>query len=305
MLSRSQLVFKAIDVIMYHMQNGASFQNIEKVKDVIYRPEGGLKNAGDIYYDKNRLASGKKFPVILYIHGGGFVMGDKDFRWTLCEYFAHNGYLVYDINYRLAPEIGFPDMCNDCVDAINFLETLAEEYPIDLSRVVVSGDSSGAYLATYLTALAFDDELCASIGGHPVQIKPAVLAPFCGIYDVETLLHVPVPFGIIQDTASLFLGMRIKRDMSNFKDFPFVGKLSPSAYVNKNWCPVFIAWTDSDLICIDQGPAMAEVLQKTCSQVETFHCDGLLNNHCFHLNYRTKEAKKCMAAFMRFLKKVV
>lgn len=302
MLSRSQLVFKLIDILGYPLQNGVAFPNIKKIKDVPYVPNGDSLHSGNIYYNPYRVKDGNRLPVILNIHGGGFVMGDKDYRWSLSEFYAHNGLFVYDINYGLSPKAVFPENCNDCVDALNFLIELAKEYPIDLDRVIISGDSSGAYMATYITALAFDDELRKSIGGHEIKIKPAALASFCGIYDVETLLHVPVPFGIIQDTASQLLGMKIKRDMSNLKDAPLIDKISPSQFVNENWCPVFIVWTDSDVICIDQGPAMAKVLKEKCKNVTTFSTDGLLNNHCFHLIYRTKEAKRCMAAFIRFLK---
>lgn len=302
MLSKSQIVFKAIDVVMYDMQNGAHFQNIECVKDVAYSPLGGKATTGDIYYDRNMVQEGRRFPVIVNIHGGGFVMGDKDYRWTLCEYYAHNGYFVYDINYRMPPEVVFPEICNDCVDALNFLPELAKQYPIDLDKIILTGDSSGGYLTTYTAAMAYNDELRKKVGGHKLNVTLAAIAPFCGIYDLQTLLGVWMPFGLIQDTAGMLLGIHVKRDMSNLKDYPLIDYVSPSEFINENWCPVFIAWTDSDLVCVNQGDKMAKRLQQTCKTVETFHCDGLLNNHCYHLNYRTREAKKCMAAFLRFLK---
>ena len=304
MLSRSQFVFKVIDVVMYNMQNGISFQNIECVKDVIYKPDGGIANSGNIYYDKNMAAAGRKFPVILNIHGGGFVMGDKDFRWSLSEFYAHNGYFVFNINHRLSPEAVFPENCNDCVDALNYLSVLAQDYNIDLDKVIITGDSSGAYLATYVTAMAFDDELREKIGGHEVKIKPAALASFCGIYDMDTVLHRPIPFGIMQDVATQFMGMKVKRDMSNVYDFEFFDYLSPSGFVNEKWCPVFIVWSDEDLICVGQGDVMEKILQEKCPNVGSYHCAGLMNNHCYHLTYRTKPAKKTMAAFLRFMKSI-
>lgn len=304
MLRRSQIAFKAIDVLMYHLQNGIKFQNIVRISDVPYTEKGGKANSGDIYFDKNMASSGKKFPIIVNIHGGGFVMGDKDFRWSLCEYYAHNGYFVYNINYRMAPEVSFPEICNDCIAALNFLPTLAEQYNIDLDKIIVTGDSSGGYLAGFVAATAYDDSLREATGCPELTVKLAAIAPFCGIYDVETLLNVYMPFGLIQDTAELMLGFPIKRDLSNIKEYPYYDWVSPYAFVNEKWCPVFVAWTDSDMICINQGAKMADRLRETCQTVGYYSCDGLLNNHCYHLVYRSKEAKKCMAAFMRFLKSI-
>ncbi len=303
-MTKAQLAFKAVDVLMYNQQNGMKFPNIVRVRDVAYNPEHGRKTSGDIFYDKNMAASGRKFPVILYIHGGGFVMGDKNYRWTHCEYYAHNGYFVYDINYRMAPEVVFPEICNDCVDALNYLPELAKTYNIDLDKVIVAGDSSGGYLTSYIAALCWDEELRKAVGGHEVKVKPAAIAPFCGIYDVDTLLGVWMPFGLIQDTASLLCGFKINKDMSNVRDYKYIDYISPYSFVNDKWCPVFIAWSDSDLICINQGAKMAEKIMSTCKTVGSYHCGGLLNNHCYHLNYRTDESKKCMAAFIRFMKSI-
>ena len=121
------------------------------------------------------------------------------------------------------------------------------------------------------------------------------------IYDVETLLDGTLPSGLIQDTASMLFGFHVNHGLSNLKDYKYIDYVAPSEYVNENWCPVFIAWSDSDLICVGQGAVMAEKLQKNCKVVGTYHCDGLLNNHCYHLNFHTREAKKCMAAFLRFM----
>lgn len=302
MLSKSQLVFKAVDILCYQMQNHVHFPLIEQVPNVPYSDQGGRATSGNIFYDKNRMASGVKFPIIVNIHGGGFVMGDKDYRESLCEFYAHNGYFVFDINYRMPPDVVFPVLCNDCIDALNFLPVLAKEYPIDLDKIIVTGDSSGGYLTAYVAALAYDDELRKAVGGHELQVNLAAIAPFCGIYDVQTLTSGTLPPDLIQDTASMLFGYHVDRKLNNLKDYPYIQYVAPIDYVNANWCPVFIAWAEDDLICVGQGAVMEEKLRNTCKTVESYHCGGLLNNHCYHLNFQTLEAKKCMAAFLRFLK---
>ena len=108
MMTKSQLVFKAVDILCYQMQNHVHFPLIEQVQDVAYSPEGGRATSGNLFFEKTRLASGEKLPILVNIHGGGFVMGDKDYRESLCEFYAHNGFFVFDINYRMPPEVVFP-----------------------------------------------------------------------------------------------------------------------------------------------------------------------------------------------------
>ncbi|MBQ6020904.1 MAG: alpha/beta hydrolase [Clostridia bacterium] len=301
-MNRSQFAFKLIDVFFYPLQNGVHFENIKEIRDVDYVPGGGTSRSGNIYFDKTLAAKGRKFPVIAYIHGGGFLMGDKNYRKSVCEYYAHNGYFVWDVNYRMPPEIVFPEILYDCVDGLNYLNELAKEYDIDLDKVVVTGDSSGGYLATYATAIACDDELRESLGSPEVKVKIAALAPFCGIYDVNVLLKQHMPLDMIQQVTGMLIGMHVDHDKKNIVESPWFNFLSPGAFINDKWPPAYIVWSEKDLLCAGQGPHMAELLKAHCPVVETDSAPELWNNHCYHLLWRTSAARKCMTKFLRFLK---
>ena len=301
-MNRSQLVFKAIDVFMYAPQNIVGFSKVTRIKDIPYS-RISEDNKGDLYYCKRHIEKGKKLPVILNIHGGGFVMGDKAFRKSYSSYWAHKGYFVYNINYRLSPKVYFPENLNDVVDALNFLPQLAKRFPIDLNKIVVMGDSSGGYCTSYLAALAFNDGLSKKLGVRDVKVKPALIAPFCGIYDIKTLLKNKLPFRLVDVTAQTYLGFKLKKDFSNLSGYKYLNELSPINFVNEKWCPVFITWTDSDMICIKQGDGMYEKLVEKIGKenVGYFRTDGLLNNHCFHLDMTTVESKRCLAAASEYI----
>ena len=196
----------------------------------------------------------------------------------------------------------------DLADALNYLKVLAKEYPMDLDKLVITGDSSGGYSAAYLTALAFNDDLrkkLVEISGieiAPVELKPALCAPCCGIYDVETLLKTKMPFKLIPVTAKTYTGYNISNDLSNIKNYALYDYISPINFVTKDWCKVFMIWTWSDLICIDQGRPMYNAICRKIGKknIGYYTADGIMNNHCFHLNQATEESKKALAALEKF-----
>lgn len=87
-------------------------------------------------------------PVLLYFHGGGYVIGSVDTHDTLCRCLAAaSGVAVVSVAYRLAPEWPFPTAVNDAWDSLGFLLNTPHGLPIDSGRLAIGGDSSGGTLA--------------------------------------------------------------------------------------------------------------------------------------------------------------
>lgn len=94
-------------------------------------------------------------PVILYLHGGGYVVGSLDSHDAICRRLAASGrHAVFAPTYRLAPEARFPTAVNDALDAANWLAKHALDLGLDRQRIVLAGDSVGASLATVLAISA-------------------------------------------------------------------------------------------------------------------------------------------------------
>ncbi|GLH79080.1 alpha/beta hydrolase [Bradyrhizobium sp. SSBR45G] len=97
-------------------------------------------------------------PVLLYMHGGGFVVGSLDSHQPLCRGLAcDSGAAVLSIGYRLAPEHRFPTAFEDCVDALAWIGRDGPAAGLDPRRVAVGGDSAGGTLAAALAIAARDD----------------------------------------------------------------------------------------------------------------------------------------------------
>ncbi|HTV93559.1 MAG TPA: alpha/beta hydrolase [Verrucomicrobiae bacterium] len=99
-------------------------------------------------------------PVLLFFHGGGWVIGDVPSYDHLTRYFAHQGKIaVLSVEYRLGPEHRFPVAYQDAFDALRWLQQNAAALQLDPHRIAVGGDSAGGALAATLSAFAVSEGL--------------------------------------------------------------------------------------------------------------------------------------------------
>lgn len=299
-MNKAELVFKAIDVLGHAPQNAKSFEGITCIRDISYGTENLQK--GDLYFKDGINKSDTKKPIVLYIHGGGFIKGDKKHRVTVSEYYANEDCFVFSINYRLPPEVDIFGQIDDCISALNFIKALAESYNIDLENIFITGDSSGSCQTTFLAAIKYDDELRVKLGCREVEVDIKGLMLMSGIYDVEALVKHIKLFGVIPQTAGMILNFKLKSDLSNLNEYEFYDCMSPSKFVNSKWCPVFISWAEDDIFCKGQGEAMSNALKSHIEDVSTYSVKGILNNHCYHLFLKSnKYAQECMKKSVDFI----
>ena len=303
-MNKSQIIFKAIDVVFDKPQNPYNIENIYSVKDIAYSNIDPKMTVGDLYFDPAILKDKKKHPIILNFHGGGFVMGDKVYRKTLSEVYASHSYYVFNVNYRMPPAVNIFGCIEDAVNAANHINVLAEEYNIDTEKIFVTGDSAGAFLAAYLGALRFNEALNKEIHVPEVNIDIAGLVLNSGPYDLKAMLSTKLPLGIIPELATMLVGFQLKEDLSDIYEYEYFKYMSANEYVNDNWCPAFISWSDSDFICPNQGRPMAEKLMKHCPYVTTFTAEGLKYGHDFHLTLKNEKSMQCVEGGIKFMEKV-
>lgn len=85
-------------------------------------------------------------PVIVYFHGGGWVMGDLEMHDATCRALCRGGFVVVNVDYRLAPEHPFPAASDDAVDAIRWAAEHVSEFSGDPQTLIAAGSSAGANL---------------------------------------------------------------------------------------------------------------------------------------------------------------
>lgn len=122
-------------------------------KDLEYDRVGEKSLLLDLYYPKSVDGSviEKPVPVVVWIHGGGWINGSKD--RCPATWLTEHGFAVASINYRLTDEAQWPAQIDDCRAAVGWLRHNAVEYQIDAGHIAVWGGSAGGHLAALLGTL--------------------------------------------------------------------------------------------------------------------------------------------------------
>lgn len=156
---------------------------VEVLRDLPYLHSGLTAHTLDVYRPLEREGS---LPLVLYVHGGAFRSLSKDTHWIMGLAFARRGFVVANVNYRLAPEHRFPAGLEDVAEAFRFAVDHAAEWGADPRRVIFAGESAGANLITALTcAIAYDrDEPLARVA-RSVGVMPEAVLAACGAFQVS------------------------------------------------------------------------------------------------------------------------
>lgn len=207
-------------------------QNPEFHKDVTYVARTSA--AGDRPLQMNIAvppdAQGKRFPVVLCIHGGGWQAGRREELDELAKLLAQRGFVAATISYRFAPEFKHPAQIQDCAEAVRFLRAHAAEYHLDPMRVGAAGFSAGAHLAMLLAVGDPGDGLGLepAADGTPAKVQAAV--SFAG---PTNLAAADIPEQSVGIVAAL-----IGRDPEGWKSR--CDAASPLTYLDKNDSPMLL-----------------------------------------------------------------
>ncbi|MDQ8143158.1 alpha/beta hydrolase [Chryseobacterium sp. CFS15] len=173
------------------------FQAASVSENIAYKTdESGKKIQLDIYRPKN--TDDKKIPVVVYVHGGAWVEGDKIITAdnyvenTILKLLEKN-YAVISINYRLVSEnLHFPAPIQDTKDAIRWIRKNADQYHLDENNIGMWGVSAGAHLSL-LSAYTQDNEFLGDPELSEYSAKVNYVVDNFGPTDMNTLLHTRAP----------------------------------------------------------------------------------------------------------------
>ncbi|MDT1940266.1 MULTISPECIES: alpha/beta hydrolase [Carnobacterium] len=131
----------------------------------------------------------EKSPLIIWVHGGAYVGGDKRDITSYAESIASYGYVVANINYALAPEQIYPGPLVQLTESYLYLKEHAEEFGIDLDQVLFAGDSAGAQIVAQFLAIQTNPILAELVAIQAVVPKESIKGGllFCGPFNIEKL----------------------------------------------------------------------------------------------------------------------
>ncbi|MEA2377050.1 MAG: acetyl esterase [Thermoleophilaceae bacterium] len=241
--------------------------------DVVLRGDADAPLSAEIYVPEG---SGP-FPVVQYMHGGGFAAGNAEHTRKAAMEIAAQGFVVVNVDYRLAPEAPFPGAVEDCVYAARWIRERIGAFDGDPDRIVIGGSSAGANLAA-ATVIAFQDGLVDELDGGdlahvPVRFAGALL--LYGIFDFcRFCTERPEEWNGMVETmfSGAYLG---SRNLSLFTH-PLV---SPVYATNPGgFPPTYLSCGSRDLLRT-HSLALAEVLARAGVATTLSMVDGL--DHAF------------------------
>ncbi|MBR2970226.1 MAG: alpha/beta hydrolase [Clostridia bacterium] len=271
--------------------------SVQVVYDVVYNAADEKSCRADYYFVPKNEGT---YPVLINIHGGAFIAGDKKYRRALCTWHATHGLFVFNVNYGLCPEYSFPTPIEHLIAALNWIADNAENLRLDLSRVAVGGDSAGAYYAAMLGAISSNPKLQEVFENKP-KVRLRALLLNCGLYDIDIALNRKLMFNLNKKIFKSFCGC----EQSEFETYQYKDFCSPLPFVDKNFPAVFVVYAQRDVLCRSQGEPLTNRLDEHDVYYESYHTISSKRNHCFSLVWTTKEAKEANALLRKFLDRLI
>jgi acetyl esterase/lipase len=216
---------------------------VKRTSNVQYGAVGKKRLLLDVYEPADadaRRPQHARRPAIIQIHGGGWVIGDKrEQGLPLLNHLATNGWVGFNVNYRLSPRAVFPDHLIDIKRAIAWIREHADEYNIDPNFLVVTGGSAGGHL-TALTGLTPNDPVYQP-GFESADTSVQGAVPFYGVYCFRDRLDLCVPgfVGFIERTV---MKVRVSQNPDAFR------AASPLDRIGEHAPPFFVIHGDRDTL---------------------------------------------------------
>ena len=164
------------------------------LNNVVEISSEGLKEFRDISY-KNRSEKELKMdifqpvvdkptdlPVIINIHGGGLIDGNKNLSVDFCRQLAKRGYLVFSLEYRLIPAVRVYEQFDDVCAGMDCIGSKLVDFVVDFTRIYLVAESAGAYRATYVAAMKKSKALQEAIGYEPTRMVFNAMGLISGMF---------------------------------------------------------------------------------------------------------------------------
>ena len=212
------------------------------------------------------------FPAIIWVHGGGFVTGDKaPYPKSLLDPLVKEGFAWFSVNYRLAPKNPFPAETDDVESAVHYIKVHAEHYKVDPRRLVLMGESAGGHLVSFVGAK------------HDPENAVAAVVPFFGEHDLVERTHTKGPCmvdgKVIPNPGPICLSPGLAAFLGIHEPGPEAERIihdaSPATYIRKDMPPYLMIHGTKDFnVPIEQSYLMCAAMKKAGASCEIIAIEG-------------------------------
>lgn len=294
-----------------HPRARPEHHGVEVIRDVRYAAGTSSAHLLDVYRPSGH-RPGERRPALLYVHGGGFRILSKDTHWVMGLAFARRGYVVFSINYRLAPAHPYPAALEDCAEAYAWVVEHAASWGGDASRLVLAGESAGANLVTSMTVAAcFDRPEPAARRIAETGVVPRAVLPACGILQVSDTARFSrrkpglsrVIAERIEEVGEAYLGALDHPSRHGGDELALADPLVvlEGAPPSRRALPPFFAPCGTADPLLDDTRRLASALRKRGVECEDVYYPGEV--HAFHAFVFRPQAQKCWRDTFSFLER--
>ncbi|WP_330745411.1 alpha/beta hydrolase [Chryseobacterium sp. CP-77] len=259
-------------------------------EDIVYKTNRkGKPLALDLYTPKN--ATTEKLPVLIYVHGGGWVEGDKvvnsdNYLETTVKKLIDKQYAVISINYTLLSDsIHFPLPLEDTKDAIRWVRKNAEKYNLDTNNIGLFGASAGAHLSL-MAAYTPDNTYLGNPELSSYSAKVNYVIDHYGPADLNKLFHTrlgTIPVGMIGLMSKKIVGLQenlvkgisgynIRKDQDSAIDY--LKTISPVYFVSGGVPTLIVQGNNDKIVPLSQSKKLHRKLNRAKIQNSLIVVDG-------------------------------
>ncbi len=252
-------------------------EGVTEVNGLAYTDSGHPHHLLDVYFPEN---SEGKLPVIVDVHGGGWMYGDKELNKNYCLWLAKRGYVVFNMSYRLYPEITAIEQLRDVAKALCFIKEKLSDFPADENNICLTGDSAGGMLALFTSVLSESEKAreIFDVADHGIHFNAVGLTSAMAFMDDGTLTSV---------YTRTTLGKNYKKE----KWAPYVN--ADTLLTLGDMIPAFMVTSSGDFLARKQVLATAELFSKRGIEhklMDFEKTDGEDLPHVFPVIYPEKKA---------------
>ena len=272
-------------------------RGVRERRGVVYHREGRLKLRLDVYRPADAAGDDEPRPGVIQIHGGGWIAGSRlEQGIPLLNHLAANGWIGFNVDYRLSPRASLPDHVIDVKRAIAWVRENAAELGVDPKRICITGGSAGGHLTALAALTAGDRSLQPGFEDADTSVAAAV--PFYGVYDMldeEVFYYEGLRSWLLEE---IVIKRRRDDDPDAFR------AVSPTFRVHPEAPPFLVFHGERDtLVPPDDARVFVERLQAT-SRNQVLYVELPGAEHAFDLMPSMRTAR-VVEGIERFLRTVV